>query len=81
MLRTYGWRAYAVPVLAVLTVFALVVTFWGNPFATEQKAALDPLEADIKTATEEVQNLTEIEAKRAAQATLHPTATQENGRE
>lgn len=31
---------------------------------TEQKEALDPLEADIKTWTEEVQNLTEIESKR-----------------
>ncbi|KXP01044.1 DUF3152 domain-containing protein [Tsukamurella pseudospumae] len=37
ILRTYGWRAYAVPVLAVLTAVALVVTFWGNPFATEHR--------------------------------------------
>lgn len=38
----------------------------GNLYKSfaEQKAALDPLEADIKTATEEVQNLTEIEEKR-----------------
>lgn len=37
LLRTYGWRAYAVPVLAVLTVVALVMTF-TDTFRTEQKA-------------------------------------------
>ncbi|GAB3128833.1 DUF3152 domain-containing protein [Tsukamurella serpentis] len=41
VLSTYGWRAYAVPVLAILTVFALFVTFAGNPFATE-KPVQDP---------------------------------------
>lgn len=35
ILSTYGWRAYAVPILAVLTVAALVFTFWGNPFEKE----------------------------------------------
>ncbi|BDH58631.1 DUF3152 domain-containing protein [Tsukamurella sp. PLM1] len=39
VLSTYGWRAYAVPVLAVLTVLALIVTFWGNPF--ESKTTTD----------------------------------------
>lgn len=36
LLSTYGWRAYAVPVLAVLTVVALVFTFWGNPFESRK---------------------------------------------
>ncbi|WP_040767731.1 DUF3152 domain-containing protein [Tsukamurella sp. 1534] len=36
ILNTYGWRAYAVPVLAVLTILALVFTFWGNPFGADK---------------------------------------------
>ncbi|BDD81634.1 hypothetical protein TPB0596_13970 [Tsukamurella pulmonis] len=35
LLRTYGWRAYAVPVLAILTVVALVMTF-TDTFRTQE---------------------------------------------
>lgn len=35
ILSTYGWRAYAVPILAVLTVLALVFTFGSNPFGQQ----------------------------------------------
>lgn len=42
LLRTYGWRAYAVPVLAVLTVVALVLTFGGDTFRTKNTAETSP---------------------------------------
>lgn len=37
--REYGWRAYALPVLAVITVWVFVDIFFGSPEAVEDSAA------------------------------------------
>ncbi len=42
LLRTYGWRAYAVPILAILTVVALVITFGGDTFGSKQTVDTAP---------------------------------------
>lgn len=37
--RDYGWRAYAIPVLAVITVWILVDVFFGGPVTHGEQAA------------------------------------------
>lgn len=46
--RDYGWRAYAIPVLAVITVWVLVDVFVARP--SDQK----PTEKPVSESTEQV---------------------------
>ncbi|GAC78036.1 Protein of unknown function [Gordonia malaquae] len=50
--RTYGWRAYAIPVLAVLTIALLVVTIRGGDSKGDGAAEPDPDARNTKVSEE-----------------------------